>query len=107
MFNLAHVHEALASVIPDRECLIFRDRRFSWSQVTERSRRLASVLRAHGLGCHTPRSALSNLSNWTSGQDHVALYLHNGNEYMEGMLGAFKARCVPFNVNYRYVEEEL
>ena len=57
MFNLAHVHEALASVIPDRECLVFRDRRFSWSQVTERTRRLASVLRAHGLGCHTPRSA--------------------------------------------------
>jgi fatty-acyl-CoA synthase len=23
------------------------------------------------------------------------------------MLGAFKARCAPFNVNYRYVEEEL
>src|SRR4030095_9550840 len=33
--------------------------------------------------------------------------LHNGNEYLEGMLGAFKARCVPVNVNYRYVDEEL
>jgi len=37
----------------------------------------------------------------------VALYLHNGNEYLEGMLGAFKARAAPFNVNYRYVDEEL
>ncbi|MEE8581205.1 MAG: acyl-CoA synthetase, partial [Myxococcota bacterium] len=45
--------------------------------------------------------------NWESGQDHVALYMHNGNEYLEGMLGAYKARCAPFNVNYRYVEEEL
>ena len=41
------------------------------------------------------------------GQDHLALYLYNGHEYLEGMLGAFKARCAPFNVNYRYVEEEL
>ena len=26
---------------------------------------------------------------------------------MEGMLGAWKARCAPFNVNYRYMAEEL
>jgi len=104
MLNLAAIHEAIAAIAPDRECLIFRDRRFSWSQTTDRTRRLASVLRAHGLGCHRERS---ELENWESGQDHIALYLHNGNEYLEGMLGAFKARCAPFNVNYRYVEEEL
>ena len=62
------------------------------------------MLRQHGLGCHAERDGLAN---WESGQDHVALYLYNGNEYLEGMLGAFKARCAPFNVNYRYVEEEL
>ncbi|HKA14822.1 MAG TPA: acyl-CoA synthetase, partial [Myxococcota bacterium] len=67
-------------------------------------RRLADVLRSAGLGCHRERG---ELPNWESGQDHVALYLHNGNEYLEGMLGAFKARCVPVNVNYRYVDEEL
>ncbi|MEE8580655.1 MAG: AMP-binding protein, partial [Myxococcota bacterium] len=100
MFNLARVHEAIAAAIPDRECLVFRDRRFSWQQVTERSRRLADVLRRHGLGATRPRSTLEN---WESGQDHVALYMHNGNEYLEGMLGAYKARCAPFNVNYRYV----
>jgi fatty-acyl-CoA synthase len=104
MLNLAALHEAIAAVAPDRECLIYRDRRFTWSQTTDRTRRLASVLRAHGLGCHRERSGLQG---WESGQDHVALYLYNGNEYLEGMLGAFKARCAPFNVNYRYVEEEL
>src|SRR5262249_37845193 len=35
------------------------------------------------------------------------LYLYNGNEYLEGMIGGYKARVAPFNVNYRYVEEEL
>jgi len=104
MFNLAAIHEAIAAAIPDRECLVFRDRRFTWSQLTDRTRRLAAVLRAHDLGCHRERG---ELAGWESGQDHVALYMYNGNEYLEGMLGAFKARCAPFNVNYRYVEEEL
>ena len=37
----------------------------------------------------------------------MAQYLHNGFEYLEGTLGAFRARVAPFNVNYRYVAEEL
>lgn len=104
MWNLALIHEAIAAAVPERECIVFRERRFSWQQTTDRTRRLADVLRAHGLGCQRERAGLEF---WESGQDHVALYLYNGNEYLEGMLGAFKARCAPFNVNYRYVEEEL
>ena len=104
MFNLAQVHEAIALAMPDRECLVYGDRRFSWRETTERTRRLAAVLGSHGLGCRRERGELAPSE---SGQDHVALYLYNGNEYLEGMLGAFKARCAPFNVNYRYVEEEL
>jgi len=104
MFNLAWLHEAIAARVPDRECIVFRDRRYTWSQTTDRTRRLAAVLRGADLGCHTARDALEN---WESGQDHVALYLRNGNEYLEGMLGAYKARAAPFNVNYRYVDEEL
>jgi 3-oxocholest-4-en-26-oate---CoA ligase len=104
MFNLAAIHEAIAAAIPERECLVFRDRRLTWAQFTDRTRRLASLLRDAGLGCSTPRR---ELRNWESGQSHVALYLYNGNEYLEGMVGAFKARCVPLNVNYRYVDEEL
>jgi acyl-CoA synthetase (AMP-forming)/AMP-acid ligase II len=104
LLNLAAIHEAIAEVVPDRECLVSGTRRFSWAETTDRTRRLASLLRRHGLGCHTQRGGLEG---WESGQDHVALYLYNGHEYLEGMLGAFKARCAPFNVNYRYVEEEL
>ena len=104
MYNLAWLHEAIAAAVPERECLVFRDRRLSWADVNDRTRRLGDVLRGAGLGCHRERSALAN---WDSGQDHVALYLYNGNEYLESMLGSFKARCVPVNVNYRYVDEEL
>ncbi|HEU4428161.1 MAG TPA: AMP-binding protein, partial [Myxococcota bacterium] len=104
MPNLAAIHEAIAAAVPDAECLAFGARRFTWRELTDRTRRLAALLRGAGLGCHRERAGLENHE---SGQDHVALYLYNGNEYLEGMLGAMKARCAPFNVNYRYVEDEL
>jgi fatty-acyl-CoA synthase len=102
--NMAAVHEAVAAAVPDRECLVWRDRRLTWAEVTDRSRRLADVLRAHGLGIGSVDKAERG---WASPHDHVALYLHNGNEYLEGMLGAAKARAASINVNYRYVAEEL
>jgi len=103
-FNLAEISEAIAAAIPDRDCIVFRDRRYSWKVFNERTRRLGNFLAAHGLGCHQPRS---ELKNFESGQDHLGLYLHNCNEFLEGMIGSYKARVAPFNVNYRYVEEEL
>ncbi len=102
--NIAEVHEAISATIPDRECIVYHDRRLSYAEVTERSRRLANYLAGLGLGLHTERSGLSG---WESGQDHVALYMYNCNEYLESMLGCFKSRAVPLNVNYRYVEAEL
>jgi len=103
-FHLAEVHEAVERAVPDRECIVFRDRRLTYADVGDRSRRLANVLIDHGLGTAIDRSTLAGHE---SGQDHLAIYLHNGNEYLESMLGAYKARVAPFNVNYRYVAEEL
>ena len=102
--SVAELHETIAALQPDKECLIFRDQRLTWADVTERTRRLANYLIAQNLGCHTERE---HLLGHESGQDHLAIYLHNGNEYLETMLGCFKARVAPFNVNYRYVAEEL
>ena len=103
-FNLAEISEAIAAAIPDRECLIFRDRRFSWAQFNDRTRRLGNYLAGRGLGCRQERAGLANHE---SGQDHLGVYMYNGNEYLESMVGAFKARVAPFNVNYRYVDDEL
>jgi fatty-acyl-CoA synthase len=102
--NLAHIIEAVAEAIPDRDCILFRDRRFTFRDVTDRTRRFANFLIDRGLGVRKERA---DVDSWESGQDHLAVYLYNGNEYLEGMLGAYKARVAPFNVNYRYVEEEL
>ena len=102
--SLAEVHEAIGRTRPDEECLVFRDRRLTWSQIEDRTRRLANHLLGAGLGCHTERN---KLLGHESGQDHLAIYLHNGNEYLESMLGTLKARVASLNVNYRYVAEEL
>jgi acyl-CoA synthetase (AMP-forming)/AMP-acid ligase II len=103
-FTLPDINEAIAATIPDREAIATATHRLTWRDLQLRSRRLANLLIAAGLGCHRERDGLAP---WESGQDHLALYLYNGHEYLEGMVGAFRARVAPFNVNYRYVEEEL
>ena len=102
--NIAAAHDAIAAAVPDRACLVWRDRRYTWADVAARTNRLANVLADHGLGARGDPTAVAP---WESAQDHVALYLTNCTEYLEGMIGGYKARVAPFNVNYRYVADEL
>src|SRR5262245_42168076 len=90
-YNLADLWERVVDTVPEREALICGDTRLTYAETDARIDRLAHFLAATGVGPG----------------DHVALYLQNGVEYLEGMLAAFKIRAVPINVNYRYVEEEL
>ena len=103
--NIALAHEAIAAAVPDRACIVYRDRRLTYAEVTDRTRRLANALHDRGLGARPEGRA--GLAGHESHQDHLAIYLYNGNEYLECMLGAYKARLAPVNVNYRYVAEEL
>jgi fatty-acyl-CoA synthase len=99
--NYALAHEAIGAAVPDQPCILWRDRRFTWADVTDRTRRLAAVL---GPGRLADDGAIDP---WESPHRHVALYLTNGNEYLEGMVGAWKAGWASVNVNYRYVADEL
>ncbi|MCZ0726467.1 acyl-CoA synthetase [Mycolicibacterium iranicum] len=103
-FTVPAAADAVTAVIGDREFIVQGDRRFTFAQVVERSNRLATFLHSQGLGCHTERS---QLAGHEVGQDLLGIYAHNGPEYVEGMLGAWRARVAPFNVNYRYVKSEL
>jgi len=103
-FNLGEINEVVSNAIPERECIVFRERRITWAEFGERTRRLANYLVGRRLGCKQERS---ELKNFESGQDHLGIYLYNCPEYLEAMVGSFKARVAPFNVNYRYVDEEL
>jgi len=102
--NLAEVIRAVAHAVPTREALVHDEKRLTYAAFMSRVDRLASALSHRGFGHHAERS---QLHNWQSGQDHVALYLHNCPEYIEGMVGSYAGRLAPFNVNYRYVAEEL
>jgi acyl-CoA synthetase (AMP-forming)/AMP-acid ligase II len=90
-YNLADLWERVVDTVPDRDALVCGDTRLTYASADARIDRLAHFLAGAGI----------------RPGDHVALYLHNGVEYLEGMLAAFKIRAVPVNVNYRYVEEEL
>jgi acyl-CoA synthetase (AMP-forming)/AMP-acid ligase II len=90
-FNLADLFEAVADAVPDREAIIYGDRRVTYRELDEGATRLANHLKAQGIGPG----------------DHIGLYLYNCPEYIEASLAAFKVRAVPININYRYVEDEL
>jgi len=103
-FTVPAVLDAVAAAIPDRVLLTQGERRYTYADVVDRSNRLASYLHSRGLGCHTGRSALAGHE---VGQDLLGIYAYNGNEFVEALLGSFRARVAPFNVNYRYVKSEL
>ncbi len=102
--HLGHLFQTLAGAFPERPAFIWRDRELTYAELHQRSARLANALLDWGLGCHTERQ---HLQPWESGQDHIALYMYNCNEYLEAAYAAYYARAVPINVNYRYVEDEL
>ena len=103
-FDLSSVFATVAQTIPDQVALQWRDRALTYAALDTRIDGVAHFLAQAGLGCRAERRTLQNHQ---SGQDHVGLYLRNGNEYLEAMIGAYRARTAPFNVSFRYVEDEL
>jgi acyl-CoA synthetase (AMP-forming)/AMP-acid ligase II len=89
--NLADLFEAVADALPEREALVVGEARLTYADLDARANRVAHVLRRRGIAAG----------------DHVGLWLYNGVPYIEGMLGAYKLRAVPVNINYRYLHEEL
>jgi 3-oxocholest-4-en-26-oate---CoA ligase len=106
-FNLSVVFGTVARAVPDAEAMVWRDRRLTYAVMDARADGLAHHLVAQGLGCHTERTPATGLAGHESGQDHLGIYLRNGNEYLEAMVGSYRARVAAFNVNYRYVTDEL
>lgn len=90
-FNLADLFEAVANEVPTREALVCGESRLRYGELDKRANQIAHYLSELGVGQG----------------DHVGLYLLNGTEYFELLLGCFKIRAVPVNINYRYVKDEL
>jgi 3-oxocholest-4-en-26-oate---CoA ligase len=90
-FNLADLLEIVVDTVPDREALVAGAARRTFAELDERANRVANHLLGVGL---EPGAK-------------VAIYGWNRAEWVETFFGAFKARLVPININYRYVTEEL
>jgi 3-oxocholest-4-en-26-oate---CoA ligase len=102
-WTVGAVLDAIADVIPDRTMTVCGDRRSTFRESAERTRRLANFLSARGLGAHRERATLKN---WECGQDRVALVMHN-DLYPDMVIGCLKARTVPVNINYHYTPREV
>ncbi|MEU7006479.1 acyl-CoA synthetase [Streptomyces sp. NPDC046332] len=97
-YNLADLFESVVDVVPEREALVYVDhpgtgaeRRLTYAELDAAANRLAHHLIDAGI----------------RPGEHLGLHLYNGIEYLQTVLACLKARIVPVNVNYRYVEEEL
>ncbi|MEU6375943.1 acyl-CoA synthetase [Streptomyces sp. NPDC046909] len=97
-YNLADLFESVVDVVPDREALVYIDipgtgaeRRLTYAELDAAANRIGHHLLDSGI----------------RPGEHVGLHLYNGIEYLQAAIGCLKARIVPVNVNYRYVEDEL
>jgi acyl-CoA synthetase (AMP-forming)/AMP-acid ligase II len=102
-WTLGAVLDAVAEAVPDRLMTICGDRRSTFAESAQRTRRLANFLAAQGFGAHAERDALGN---WECGQDRIALIMHN-DLYPDLVLACLKARVVPVNVNHYYTPREV
>ena len=96
---LGDVHEIVSAAIPKREMVVYGAQRRTYGEIAARSRALAAFFTSRGLGVFRDRA---ELARWESGQDHVAVLAHNTPEHVESVLGCWKARVAPCNVNYHY-----
>jgi acyl-CoA synthetase (AMP-forming)/AMP-acid ligase II len=90
-FNLADLFECVVDEVPEREALSCADVRLTFADLDRRANRLAHGL--YELGVRR--------------DDHVGIFAYNCVEFVEAMLGCYKIRAVPLNINYRYLGKEL
>src|SRR5580693_6894113 len=90
-FNLADLFELVVDTVPDRLALVAGTARLTYRQLDERANRFAHSIDALGMPVG----------------GHVGILAYNRAEWAEAMIGCYKARVVPVNLNFRYVAPEL
>jgi 3-oxocholest-4-en-26-oate---CoA ligase len=91
-WSFAAVWHGIAEAAPDRDAVVCSGRRLGYAEFDDRARRLAWHL--------------ANEAGLEPG-DKVAIDIVNCPEYLETFFAAMKLGCVPVNVNYRYLADEV
>lgn len=89
--TLASLIEAMADAVPDRHAVVTIDKTYTYAEIDDRSTRLANHLVERGI----------------RPGDHVAIHAENRIEWVDAWYACFKARAVPININFKYLQEEL
>lgn len=90
-FHLADLFETVAAAVPDRIALLTTSDVRSFADLDARATRVAAGLAMRGIGRG----------------DTVGLFLLNQLAHLEAFIAVIKLGAIPFNVNYRYGDEEL
>ena len=90
-FNLADLFELVADTVPDRLALVAGPERLTYAELDAAANRFAHHL----------------LDQGAQPGEFVGILARNRAEWVESMIGCYKARTVPVNLNYRYVAPEL
>ncbi|MES2398491.1 MAG: AMP-binding protein [Pseudomonadota bacterium] len=90
-WNFADVWEAVAHAAPGHIAQSHAGRHITWRKFDTQANGIAATLLQAGF----------------YRQDKVALYLHNGPQYLQSAFACMKAALVPVNTNYRYQQDEL
>lgn len=89
--QIADLFEHVVDVVPERPALITGEARYTYADLDDEANRFAHHLLGAGI----------------EPGEHVGLMARNVAEHVVAMLGCFKARVVPININYRYLGAEL
>jgi fatty-acyl-CoA synthase len=103
-WSLPAVLDVVTAAASDREMLVWEAERRSFAEVQARTRGLGAFFGQRGLGAQRDRR---DLERWECGQSRVAILLSNCPAYVETMIGAYRARAVPYNVNHHYNAAEV
>jgi 3-oxocholest-4-en-26-oate---CoA ligase len=90
-WDFATLWESVAEVRGSATAVQQGERTVTWSEFDDRANALATWL----------------VENVGGPQAKVAQHLYNCPEYLESVFASFKARLVPVNTNYRYLDDEL
>jgi fatty-acyl-CoA synthase len=101
-FGYVSLWDTVAATVPDRECIVQGRRRQTWQDTRQRTIHLASWLAGQGLGARE-----GTTQPWDCPNDRVGVLSRNCPEALEAILASYRARCAPFNINYRYRSREL
>ncbi len=107
-FCISELVAGVAGAVADRDAFVTPDRRIGWPEFDKLVTEVAHGFQAAGLGCHGDVADAGDLEHRIgSVQDHVGILCGNRTEYVITMVGCFRARAVPVNMNYRYTADEL